>query len=475
MAHRTTAPDRLQSKLKHLSELLHRSEDFTHREFTVSGSACSLVYIQSLVDKEKIERLILRPLLNEHPPLAEIMERIPLLGIKTVAVPEEIVRELLQGSCVMLIEQQERAYSFQVKASQTRSVAEPSNEVVIRGSHEGFVEDLDTNMLLIRERHQNERLVLRQFFVGKTRKQVLLLHIEGSAEPEAVNAVTRKIEGIDQNRIHSHGDLLSEIEGDSFSVFPLAMKTERPDRVNFYLKQGRCVVLVDGSPSAIVVPVNFFAFFQSPDDYNTRWWYGSLYFGLRLFGFIFSMILPGLYISVIQYHFEILPEDLIFSLQSSIELIPYGGVAEALFMVLILELLREASIRLPTRIAQTIGIVGGLVIGTEVVNAHLVSTTMIVIIALTAIASYTATSYEIQNTSRLLTLLFTLSAELYGLPGMMTVLTIALLHLCRLQTFGMPYLFPLSPSGNEGFVRTFIIQNRLFQSVAERIRQTFGR
>ena len=195
--------------------------------------------------------------------------------------------------------------------------------------------------------------------------------------------------------IFSPGFITELIEDNPYSLFPQILFTERPDRAVAHLMEGRVTILSDGDPSALILPVTFFSFYQSPDDYHRKWMVGSFIRLLRLMSFIIATIIPALYIAIIGFHPEILPENLIFSVKSSIDRVPFPPIVEALIMQITLEVLREAGVRLPSRVGQTIGIVGGLVIGESVVRAGLISYPMVIVIALTAISSFVAPSNEI--------------------------------------------------------------------------------
>lgn len=211
------------------------------------------------------------------------------------------------------------------------------------------------------------------------------------------------------------------------------------------LLEGRVAILPTGSASALITPVNFFAFFQSPEDYNSRSLYGSFYRLIRILGFFIAISLPALYIATISFHYELIPNDLILTVKSSLENVPLPPLAEALLMVIILELLREAALRLPTSISQTIGVVGGLVIGTAIVEANLVSNMMIIVIALTAIASFVVPSNDMSTTLRLLSFPMMFGAAIFGYLGIVFIFVLIIMHLSLLESFGTPYFYPLVP------------------------------
>jgi spore germination protein KA len=209
--------------------------------------------------------------------------------------------------------------------------------------------------------------------------------------------------------------------------------------------EGKINILVDGNPTVLVIPIKFFSFYQSPDDYNSRWITGSFFRFIRMISFILAISLPAIYIAIVSFHSEVLPPGILYSVKVSLTYVPFPPIVEALAMQIILELLKEASIRLPSPIAQTIGIVGGLVIGTAVVEAHLVSHTMIVVIGLTAIASFAAPLSEFGTSLRILGFPTMLAASLFGFFGISVMMMVIFIHLCKIETLGVPYFAPFGP------------------------------
>src|SRR5699024_5275049 len=223
------------------------------------------------------------------------------------------------------------------------------------------------------------------------------------------------------------------------TVFPKKLYTERPDRAASYLEEGKIAVMMDNSSSACIVPISFFAFFQSPDDYNGQILDGMVFRLLRLACFFGALTFPALYIAVITFHFEIIPFEMITLVKNSIETVPFPPFYEAFIMIVTIELIREAGIRLPSPIGQTIGIVGGIIIGEAVVTAGLVSNVVVIVIALTAIMSFTISSYEMGNILRILSFPIMVAASLFGFVGIVASALIILFHLCKVKVLDTPY------------------------------------
>nr|WP_265182121.1 spore germination protein [Geomicrobium sp. JCM 19055] len=269
--------------------------------------------------------------------------------------------------------------------------------------------------------------------------------MEGKASPKLIKGVTKKLLSIKQDLISSPGSLDELLQDPKKSFFPQLLYTERPDTVVGNLHEGRIIILIEGNPTALIMPVSFFSFMQSTDDYNSHFVLGSFLRIIRTIALFISVFFPSIYISLIAFHFEIIPQPLIISVKSSLQNIPYPPIIEAMIMEFTIELIREAGIRLPAPIGQTIGIVGGLVIGEAVVNAGLVSNIMIIVVAITAVSSFVIPNPEMSSVIRLLRFPLMLAAATFGLIGVILCTFTIVMHLVKLESFGMPYLSPVAP------------------------------
>ncbi|MEH7503583.1 spore germination protein [Neobacillus drentensis] len=438
----------IENQLFHSSDLKRRSIRFNHLEGLI-------VFFESLTDQQRIQNEIIQPI--EEKREGNVDKVITSLEITKKSDLDEVTHALIQGKCALLFEGTVEVYVVDVTAVNKRSILEPENETVIRGAHDGFIEHLMTNLFLVRKRLMNPNLVVRYYQIGKaTNTKLALLYMQDLANPDLVKEVDHRINSIAMDTIFSPGFITELIEDNPYSLFPQILFTERPDRVVAHLMEGRVTILSDGDPSALILPVTFFSFYQSPDDYHRKWMVGSFIRLLRLMSFIIATIIPALYIAIIGFHPEILPENLVFSVKSSIDRVPFPPIVEALIMQLTLEVLREAGVRLPSRVGQTIGIVGGLVIGESVVRAGLISYPMVIVIALTAISSFVAPSNEISLSTRLLGFPLMVLSAMFGLIGIMFGMLFILIHLCKLESFGTAYFAPVMPLRIKDLKDTFI-------------------
>lgn len=436
----------LEKNINYIQDQLCYSDDLLMKKVTWNEQQGVVVYLDTMIDTNQFQRIFLSPITEMK--FSEQMDN--LVGSPEMNQSnnlDDVINGILQGDCAVLIKNEQTCYLFNIIQSNSRSPDEPESEKVVRGSHMGLVENFEINLNLIRGRVKNRHLKIEYITLGtEENTTIALIYLHNIANPALVQKVRKRINDITSDLVFSPGYLEEDIEDTPFSPFQQILYTERPDRVQANLMEGRIAILNEGSSDVAIAPTSFFSFFQSPDDYNLRWNSASFFRILRLLSFIGSLTFPAIYIAVIAFHFEFIPYELIGLVKGSINNIPFSPLIEALIMAITIELVREAGIRLPSPIGQTIGIVGGLIIGESVVNAGLVSNLMVIVIAVTAIMSFGIPSYEMSNTVRLLTFPMMLSAATLGFVGIVFMLMIILIHLCTLESFGTPYLSPLVPT-----------------------------
>ncbi|MFC5403434.1 spore germination protein [Cohnella soli] len=423
---------------------LSGTEDIVSRSISLGNRDGLLIYMDTACDSDKIHEDILKPITR-----AQSDDLMRVLTATSVIQPsdlEEAIDLMLLGHSLVFIEGAADCHAVLVNSFNNRSVNEPLNEKAVQGAHNGFIESLPVNLNLIRSQIHHRGLVVRHYTLGNlTKTRASIVYLKDLADPLLVEEIDSKLKAIDADNLMSGYLVLEYIEKQSYSPFPQILQTERPDRAVGNLLEGRVALLMDNTPAALIMPVTFFTFYQSPDDYNSRSIAGSFIRLLRLFSFMIAIMLPAFYIAVLSFHYEVIPNEVFYQIKGSIDKIPYPPILEAFFMELTIELLREAGIRLPGPLGQSIGIVGGLVIGDAVVRVGLVSYPMIIVVALTAIASFVIPSHEMSYSVRLLRFPMMIAASLLGFFGIVFSLTVILIHLCKLESFGTPYFAPMSP------------------------------
>ncbi|MED3614755.1 spore germination protein [Bacillus wiedmannii] len=422
------------AKLKQSSDFVnyHTSDDET-MPYWIS-------YYRPSLDGEKLQKYLM-PILLERPctSLEELKEHIPMSGITITNDLQKIEDMVLKGHAIIQLNQQDQKCMLANIAIDTyRAPSPPLNESTVIGPQEGFVEAIDTNINLVRKRLPVLDLQTKEMIVGEFSKtKVVMMYLDNLAEKDNVDFLEESLRALEYDQINDSA-YIQELMGEK-SIFPLYINTERTDRVTKALIDGKIAIFVDGSPSVLLTPVSYFDFFISPEDYNVSWLYATFSRILRLIAVLFSICATPLYVAVLNYHYELIPSDLLETLILSRAQVPFPPLIEALFLELAIDLLREAGARLPMKVGQTLGIVGGIVIGQASVQAGLTSNILLIIVALSALASFITPIYKMGNAVRLLRFPFLAFAEIGGLFGISLGFIFLFTHLFRLTSLRKPY------------------------------------
>lgn len=434
--------------------------DVIMREFDI-GTQPSLramaVFIEGLSRRDTINEAILKPLmqlahldpspLQRPEPVRAIAARLlPGNQVTVIDKMNDAVEQIVLGTTAIFIEGCRQALVVETKGWDHRAVSEPQSEMLVRGPHEGFVENFRTNTALVRKILRTERLVTELTTVGRISRSLLgILYIEGLVNPELLAEVRRRIEGIQVDHVPDSGLLEQLLEDNPVSLVPSVLATQRPDRVAAFLSEGHVAILLDNSPTALVVPITFFALLHSAEDYYLRWPFGSFMRVVRVGAFFIALLLPALYVAVTNYHPEMVPTDLMLAIAGARERVPFPAIVEVLLMEGSFELIREAGLRIPTTIGPTIGIVGALILGQAAVQAGIVSPILVIVVALTALGSFGITDYSLQFGVRIFRFLLILTGGVLGIFGISAVLLGLAFHVTALKSFGVPVTAPIGP------------------------------
>ncbi|WP_088066638.1 spore germination protein [Gottfriedia luciferensis] len=430
----------LKNTEKSLQEMLFHSSDFKSSDFHAGDRHYRLFYLETMIEYTIVQQHIIRPLL--HHPNVSIREAVTILDYSETELLSEASRALVAGKTVLQIEGESKLYLLKTELVKERTLNIPLNERVLRGSHKALNENLNTNLNLIRNLVATPDLVVKYYQIGRrSNTRVALMYLKSLANEVVIQEFERRISNIDIDFIETPGFVQELIQDKKFSLFPKMLITERPDRIQAYLMDGKIAFLTDGAPDCLIVPVSFWAFFQSPDDYQIGWLFGSVLRFLRIICFMIAISLPGIYVALVTFDPRIIPFEIALTLQSSMQYVSMPPILEAITMLFVLEIIREATVRLPNPVGQTIGVVGGIVIGTVVVQSNLISNMMVIVTALTGISSFLIPSYEMSNVARLLTFLFIIMASIFGLVGLEISFLLLLTHLARMSTMGIPYFY----------------------------------
>ncbi|MDG0814182.1 spore germination protein [Cohnella rhizosphaerae] len=455
---------RLDELLARATRVFGTDTTLTVRKFRIFGMfPAAMLYFPNMLDQNTLNETILKPAMSAPVGLdssdwtaPELLDRLASEALwhsdcRGTVDFDALVEALLHGDTVLAAEGSETALVIGTRQIDKRGIDQPGTEQVIRGPREGFVEPLGPNIALIRYRLQAAELRTRQLTVGrKTRSKVVVCYMEGLTDPALLAEVDRRLDAIDIDAVLDSGYLEQFIEDNQWSPFPQVQYTERPDKVVANLLEGRVAILVDGSPLALIVPTVFNQFYQAVEDYTERFLQMSAIRMARLVALVFSLVFPAIYVSVISFNPELIPTEFAVAVAGGRAGVPWPAVVEVLIIEVSMEVLREATIRLPQQVGGALSIVGVLVIGQAAVAAGFASPITVVIIALTTIGSFATPAYNAALALRLLRFPLIIIAGIFGLYGVMIGLILIANHLLSLKSFGVPYLSPLVPANAEG-------------------------
>lgn len=436
--------------IQKLKEGIGQSSDVLFHQFYLGQGKyfAVLIMIEGLTETKFLAENVIRSLqksenMREDHLIQDLSTRVLEVNNALAATYSEIENALLIGKSVLLVEGRSVALTLETKKAIQRNVEEPASETLVRGPRIGFIEELRSNTAIIRQRANDPNLIIKELTLGeRNKKKVAVVFIKGLTDEELINDVLSRLGSIKIDDLQESGYIEQLIEDNPYSIFPQVQSTERPDRVIAALLEGRISILLDGTPYALIVPVTLNLIFQTPEDYYQRWIPSSLLRILRYIAAAMTIFLPGLYISLASFHPGLLPTKMAVAMAAGRQNIPFPPIIEALIMEVTIELLREAGLRLPRPIGQTIGLVGGVIIGQAAVQANIVSAVMVIIVSVTAIASFTIPHYDFGLPLRIIRFGSMFCAACLGLFGLMMFFLLILGHMFQLKSFGYNFFTP---------------------------------
>lgn len=438
----------IEENIKMIQEIFANDDTLILRRFEnqYNGLKCCVFFVDGMVDTNIINENVLSPIINNKIIFDDIdyisyleSQIIISSSVNTSSTFVDIVNGIITGDTVLLVDGCTRVIIICTKGWKSRNIEEPQTERVLRGPKEGFTESLTINMSLIRRRIATKDLKFHYLWVGeRTNTKVCVCYIEGLVKDEMINTVIDKISNINIDGILDVRYIEEFIDDNPFSIFETTNTTEKPDSVSGKLLEGRFAVLVDGSPSVMTGPTLFIESLMASDDYYLNYFYASIGRILRGIGFIVTISIPALYLSLVAYHHETIPRSLLISIYSSRVGVPFPSFLELIVLLTVFEVLREAGTRAPGSIVQAISIVGVLVLGTAAVDARLISAPMIIIVGISSITGLMLTNItSIVSILRIILLLLSSILGIYGyIFGMLTLL----INMFSLRSFGVPFM-----------------------------------
>ena len=448
----------LEKLCKRLRKDFGESADLTLREGVVGGKKALYVSFEGLVDKELLEEHVIKPLsLIAEPTVREIEKHVYLTSpFKTETSVAKAEEAICEGATALFLEESNTICLFSVKKWERRSVEEPPTSSVIKGPREGFTEDVTVNATLLRRRIKSKTLVIREMTIGRySRSKVLVCYLSDVAAKKTVDIVNERLSHIDIDGVIDSSYLTKFLEDDPDSLFPQIGSLEKPDVVAAKLLEGRVAILSDGSPIALTVPYLLIESFQDSQDYFKRNSRVTVTRFLRLFGAIIALFLPAAFVAVQEFQYQVLPLKFLITIINSTSGTPLSPTLEMILVLIIFDILNEASVRMPRYVGMALSIVGAIVLGETAVSAGLLSSPAVLVTALSSIGLYLVP--DDVGTYSLLRLIFVAAAALMGLLGILFALLLLLAHLVTLESFGSNYLSPFAPLVNkdlkDGFVK----------------------
>ncbi len=441
--------------------------DLKIREFTLRLSGrdvkCCAYFFDGLVDKAGVNDFILRPLMmgsrsTEIRSYSDIMNVLLIQSeVKETNTLGTLTFDANYGSVILLIEGYGKAISVDAKGWEHRGVESPEVEKVIRGPNDAFSEQIRESTALIRHLVRNKSLVSKEFSVGTiSQTPVALMYLQNVAGEQLVREVERRITSLNIDYLFSSAELEQYLEGSSLITLPQFMATERPDRAARALLLGRAVVLVDGSPFAIIMPTTVFELNESAEDHYLRVPYVNMIRVIRMMAFICSLLLPGLYVAVVNFHGEILPTDMLISIVAARDKVPFPTIVEIIIMELSLEIIREAGARVPTPSGTTLSIVGALILGQAAVSAGIVSPILIIIVSIAAIGSFATPNYYLGISARILRFAYIFLGAVGGFLGITAGVFVNGVLWADTYSMGVPMFVPVAPMTHGGVPKTLL-------------------
>lgn len=446
--------------MERVQEILNRfssPELIVKRKFFALHISGVLLYNPDLSDAEMVVRLLknLEQIQDKIQTAQEILDKhIPIAQTEITANTKRVIDAILSGDTVLILSGISGHIILNTRFYEKRAVIEPPTSSVMQGPREGFVEDMKTNLSLIQKRIKNPNLCLEKFSVGKqTNTSVVVAYLSNIASEKIVKHIRKKIENLSIDGIVDSNYLRAFIEERPMSVFPQSGVSEKPDVVCAKMLEGRVAVIVDGSPMVLTFPFLLIEDFQSGEDYYQRSSFATFLRFVRFLGVIVAVFLPGLYVALQVFHYNIIPMRFVLTLMSAVSGIPFKPLSETIFVIMLFELIREAGIRTPRAVGMAMSIVGALVLGETAVKAGIISSPAVMIVALSSLSLYTVPNQV--GTMSILRIIFTLLGGVGGLYFIICGAVFITFYLTSLNAFDTPYLAPFAPLVTNDMKDTF--------------------
>jgi len=461
---------------ENVRSVLSDSSDINYQVHYINGCRdlpVNVVFVDGLVNTKMVNDDILKPLSQEkileeakdYKSIIDLIEHgtVYHASRKLRTGLEDTLADILNGAVALIFDKEKKAVTFDIKGFDKRSISEPVNESAQKGAKDSFIEVLRVNTSLVRRKIHTPYLRIKETIVGnQTRTSVAVIYIENLTNENIVKEVFKRLDKIKIDGATTAGSIEEYIIDNRRTIFPLVLNTERTDKFCHNILEGRVGLLIDGLPTAYVIPATLNMFFQAPEDYAQNYIISSFLRALRFINSLIALLLPAFYVSITTFHQEMIPTVLAISIIRSKTEVPFPTSTSVLFMLLAFEVLIEAGFRLPKTIGQTISIIGALVVGQAAVQAKIISPVVVIIIAMAGMAGFTMPNQDFTNAMRIFRLVFVIFATIAGLYGLSLGLLLVIFHLNTLESFGVPYLSPFVANEGRDITKDTVIRVPLF-------------
>ncbi|MDZ5471582.1 spore germination protein [Bacillus sp. 31A1R] len=414
-----------------------------------------IAYLNGTVDVKVVDESIVRPLQQENSlenvddsdQLDFLAKRIiPVSNVGINSRLENALEKIVSGYTLLFVEDTPFYLEISTPGFESRGVEKSEDEAVLKGPKEAFSESMDINLSLVRKLIKSSELIAEYSKVGEMAvNEVGILYMTNIVNPDLLDKVRNRINEIDTDEVLNLALLEQHIEERPYSLIPTVLYTERPDRAAAFLKEGHVILIMNNSPSCLIVPVTFWGLFHTPEDAYSRWFYGNFIRIIRLIAIFVTILTPSLYIATTNYHIEMLPTDLVLAISATRERVPFPAIFEVVMLLGAFELIRESGVRVPSPIGPTIGIVGALILGQAAVEANLISPILVIVVAVTGLASFAIPNLSFSYMIRLSTYLFLIFASFWGFYGIAACIVMSIGYLTSVTSYDVPFLSPLAP------------------------------
>jgi len=450
-----------------ISDIKNKNMDVAERTLSLGSCKVTVLYIRQLTDRTALSDHIIKPLLNhgheQNIKASDAIERIIVAGDCFADTdPNKIEQYILDGNTVLLFSGDTGYAVVNLIKVEKRAIPIPENMFTLRGPKDSFIEDLDTNISLIRYRLKNKNLRIEKFYVGeRTKTPVAVVYFEDIANNKSVSEIKKRISRINTDGLSSSGELQAFLLNKKTDLFPQTGITERSDMACGALLEGKIVVLMGGGPWALIAPKVFSEYLWACDDFYMNKYFGTLARILRVIALALSFIVSSLYLAIVSFHNDVLPSSFMIAIAQARARVPFNAFVEVLLIEIIAELIRESLVRVPSKIGTAIGIVGAIIIGQAAVSAGVFSPLLLIVVSLSLISSFVPADFTIVDPFRVLKFIVIIATGFFGFFGFTLALLAIVANLVSINTFGVPYMAPAAPFNAKDFLKSVFYSRSL--------------